>query len=530
MSDIKKILQDYPQYREQLFNRGYLITNGMIADTEKFPFYGNFRKQNCGRYQIYTHKNQRCAIGKKDQVYYVLIGNCINPFDGEIDEKVIIDRIASFGTIESEEALRFINCLTGNFLLASIQGKSIRFLSDPAGMLFGCYGVVNDSFYLSTHAQMIADIEPLTKSEYIQRLEKYRFFNQYGAFFPGDLTQYQELHRILQNHIMIFDGKCVQTRRFFPSKKLLELQTENEYELLLGDVIQILNRTMACYARKYRHPAVSMTGGMDSKTTLACANGLYDRFFFYSYNSMAGDKIDAKAAHAIAEHIGINHIIYDISEQDADFKDIEIVRAVLMHNNGGYHVNNNDVRKREFFRNLLSNGDRFDVEIKSWVSEIARANYYKKFGLKKMPKHLTPKHMMSMYKIFLWERKLAADTCAVFREYIDKTKFHQIPDGYDESDMYLWEFRYSAWGGIVITSEHAYSYEIVIPYNNRILLNRMLQAPKQKRIDDSFHDDLIRKANSGISETGISITNWNETKVRMHVERLYFLINSQLPF
>lgn len=115
---------------------------------------------------------------------------------------------------------------------------------------------------------------------------------------------------------------------------------------------------------------------MDSKTSLACANGLYDSFHYYSYITMPGDKPDADAAHIIAGHLGIPHDIYTVSENDVDFENIEIARAVLMHNNGGYKVNENDVRKREYLRLLCESENGFDVEVKSWVSEIARANYY----------------------------------------------------------------------------------------------------------------------------------------------------------
>ena len=79
----------------------------------------------------------------------------------------------------------------------------------------------------------------------------------------------------------------------------------------------------------------------------------------------------------------------------------------------------------------------------------------------------------------------------------------------------------------MISLEHSFSYEIFIPYNNRALLEIMLKAPLSKRISDEFHEDLIAYNNSAISETGITITNWNETKKRMYVEKAYFLLSSK---
>lgn len=529
MERLQQMLSLHPEYQEQLFIRGFIMTDTTLPSLSEFPFYNCFSDYCVGQYTIRVHKSQKVAISRYKEVAFMLLGNCVNPFSEVISEQEIIEKIAVFQTIDSEDALTYINELTGDFLIIEYNHGILRFLSDPAGMQFACYGLVNHSIFVSSHAQLVADVIPLTKSSYTQRLEKYRFFYKYGLFFPGDLTQYTELHRLLQNHITTFDGNGFSFKRFYPSEQLQPTQSEQEYSDLLHDVICILHNTMQCYAKKYRVPAISMTGGMDSKTTLACTNGLYDKFQYYSYVTMPGDVIDAEAAHKIAEQLAIPHHIHNVTREDQQFPNIEIARAVLEHNNGGYHVNDNDVRKREYFREFCRESSGFDVEVKSWVSEIARANYYKKFGLRKMPEHLTPKNMSSMYKVFLWQRRLYEQTNRVFRDFIEKTGFHSFPEGYDESDMYLWEFRYSAWGGIVITSEHSYSNEIVIPFNNRSLLDRMLQAPKEKRISDEFHEDIIRTANQSIADLGITVTNWNETKNRMRLERLYFLVNSHLP-
>ena len=237
---------------------------------------------------------------------------------------------------------------------------------------------------------------------------------------------------------------------------------------------------------------------------------------------MQGDTIDSDAAHKIADAIGIKHIIDNISYSDEDFDNIEIISKIIEHNKGNYHVNHNDVRKRAYY----DIHKYFDVEIKSWVSEIARANYYKKFGKKKMPKRLTPRQMTTMYKLFLTERELVRETDKIFEDFIRLTKFHNIPEGYDESDLYLWEFRYSAWGGLSITTEQQYSNEIFIPYNNRKLLDLFLKAPLVERISDKLHERIIKTADPIIDTCGITITNWNETKFRMWCEKTYFMLNS----
>lgn len=82
-------------------------------------------------------------------------------------------------------------------------------------------------------------------------------------------------------------------------------------------------------------------------------------------------------------------------------------------------LNDNDIRKRAYFRDT----NDFDIEVKSWISEVLRANYYKKFHENKMLKHLSARNFTSMYKIFIDNRGLARKTDEVFLDYIDKIDF-----------------------------------------------------------------------------------------------------------
>lgn len=515
--------------QSRLFIRGFLVTNDSAIDANAYPFYGSWIRRTIDSFTFLIHPLQTLYYYTDRDTTLFLIGHCLNPFDSLYHEDQILAKLMDKIKQGEDAAIHYLNQLTGSFFIGAIQNGVIHFVSDAAGMLYSCYGMIDDVFCITSHPQLIGDLYPVTKNDYVKQFESYKHFYKYGVFFPGDHTQYDEIKRVLQNHIMTYDSGRVTHRRFYPQRELKEVASEDEYTNLLSQVTSILHKTLELVTKKWTAPAISMTGGMDSKTTLACANQLYDLFTYYSYISMHGDRIDAEAAHAIAEHLGLKHDILMISENDEDFPELVCAKAILEHNQGGYRVNENDVRKRIYLSNL-SDHPAFDVEVKSWVSEIARANYYKKFGLKRLPRHLTPRHMTSMFKIFTTQRKLAKATDRIFDEFIEKTRFHHFPAGYDESDMYLWEFRYSAWGGIVITQQHSYSGDIFIPFNNRLLLDLMLSAPQSKRISDAFHEDLIRFANPHIDETGITITNWNETKKRMYLEKAYFLLHSAFPF
>lgn len=522
IGEVKRITDDSPKFREVLFARGYLFTDAEI-DGNAFPFYGEWRTEKICGYSLLVHPKAKYYALQTEDSSLVLIGHAYNPFDGLYDENEILRKYA-----DSEDKIGYFNQWTGVFTLIVVKADDIEVWGDCAGMQCTYYGTIEKHFYLSSHAQLIGDLCNLTQSAYVRKLTQYRFWQMYGLFLLGDISQFDDVFRLVPNHVLnvaVPKFSCKLTR-FYPNCDISVVKNEWEYDETIVEIGRLLHKNMELIANKWDKPAISMTGGMDSKTTVACANGLYDKFDFYSYISMYGDRPDAEAAEKIAAAIGVTHHTYTISENDGDFEDVSAMRAVMEHNLGDIGaVNANDVRKRLFFLNTPD----FDVEVKSWVSEIGRANYYKKFGLKKMPTQLSPRQMTSMYKFFTYNRTDANATDKIFRQYIEKTAFHSIYN-LDSSDMYLWEFRYGGLGGLTITSEHRVSYDITIPYNNRLLIELFLRLPLEKRIEDIPHFDVIRKMNPAIDQLGITITNYNETKKRMYCERVYYLVNNALPF
>ena len=168
--------------------------------------------------------------------------------------------------------------------------------------------------------------------------------------------------------------------------------------------------------------------------------------------------------------------------------------------------------------------------MKSWVSEVARAYYHKRFAKKKFPKKLTPRYATSLYKVFTTDRKLVSDTDKVFKEFIEKyysdNSFSKIP----WYDLFFWEFRVGSWNGLVITGEQQIAFDIEIPYNNRILLQHLISTPIEKRISDEPHWDIMRKMNSQIADCGISVVNVKHTDNRAKFEKIYLEVSSKLPF
>lgn len=522
-----ELLDQYPQYRNDIFKRGFLITNDTNISLKEYPFYDNWDIKKIHNFIFYLHKKQKLYIYDNGEKVFFLIGHAYNPFTMEIDEVSILKKISDNYKCSKKQYFNCINELTGIFTLGFFDNEKLQLLVDCAG-LQGCYyGNINNKIFISSHMQLIGDICNLSRDPYIDELVNYKYYKLYGPYLPGDLSSYKEVKRLVPNTYVSYEKNMFKIKRFFPNEELLICNTKEKYDETIRQIGKIYHNNMELISKKWNNPAISMTGGTDSKVTVACANGLYDKFSYFSYISQYSEQIDAYAAHKIADKIGINHKIYNISDEDEEFENLDVIRKIITHNVGNIGaLNDNDIRKRAYFKDI----DEFDIEVKSWASEILRATYYKKYHKRKMPKHLSPRNITSMYKVFIGNRKLVKKTDEVFADYMNKIKFGENFSNYDESDMIYWELKYGGWGGLILTGEQKYSFDITLPFNNRILMTLFLSIPLEDRINDRAHKDVTRLMDSKLYDSGIHIVNYNKTKKRMYFEKMYFNINSLIPF
>jgi hypothetical protein len=270
-----------------------------------------------------------------------------------------------------------------------------------------------------------------------------------------------------------------------------------------------------------------MTGGCDSKTTLSCTCKSYHQYTYFSYISSESEEVDAVAAQKICKSLNLPHTIHNISSDDKDFPDIEDLRAILFCNTDALRqTNKNDVRKRCYFTTIKD----FDVEVKSWCSEIGRAYFSKRFaGRTNFGKIATPRKCTTLYKFFLHNRKLVRKTDSIFKEYLENFFQQDATAPIPWQDQFFWEFRVPAWNAGVITGEHRFSFDITIPYNNRIILQLLLSASDNEKIADTIYSLIRQKMNPGIDQTGPTIVNLKHTNNRARFENLYYILHSVFP-
>jgi len=517
MDTVYSALDNQLLYHTFLYARGFLLTNNKNPYAGSSPFYNEWHEHKVNEYSFWVHKKQRYTKVINGKQAIVLIGHAYEPvISQEYREEKLLDELLMRYNRDGGNHLDYFNLWTGSFVLFIFDGTKLLVYGDPAGIQTVFYGIHNDSIYISSHTNLLADVCSLEMDEYVQRLVNYRFYPLFGRALPGDISPYRGFRRLIPNHNLECTGKDISVQRFFPTKEYC--LSSSSYPDLIQAAATILKNSMALIPQKWSRPAISLTGGCDSKTTLSCTTGNFDRYRYFSYSSQAAEEVDAIAAEKICDLLGLPHTLYRISEKDTDFSVLEVYKDILIRNCGNIgSINPNDVRKRIFF----ATKDDFDVEVKSWVSEIARAYYHKRFAKNSFPKKLTPRYATLLYKVFVSNRPLIKDTKQIFEVFLDKyyvnEDFEQIP----WTDLFFWEFRMSSWNGLVISGEQQLSYDITIPYNNRELLRILLSTPEEYRIQDKPHWDIIKLMNTDLYHCDIIIQNAKHTSNRARMERLY---------
>lgn len=523
--ELKSMLDNKPQYQKHLFQKGFLITDAEITNMTLYPFYGNWTVEKLSRYYFVINKEVPFFYSEDKECILYIIGHAYNPFDMEYDEKAILEKLIK---LHDTDFWRYESELTGIYVMGKITKDGIIYhWSDCSGMRISYYGLIDGRYYITSHANIVAYLCDLPEDRYITNLKKSRYFHLFGNILPGDLSAYSELKRTVPNHFYNNDGIV---KRFFPIEPLKECETEDDYQEVLSESARMLKNTMILCSKKWegKNIAISVTGGKDSGETLASANGNYEKFQYFSYISKPEEALDANAAEIICKKLDLKHRIINIPDNNSLVDEFDLLNEIVYCNGGNIgYIKPNEIRKRS----VLINDNKIDLEVKSWVNEITRAYWYKKYAKTHFPQKPTGRYLATLYKVFVENRLLFVKTSKVFDDYIRKYMTDaDIKLIGDWTTLWSWEFGFSAGEGQSLFAEHILSYDITIPFNNRQLVYLMLRPKLQDRIADRLQGDIIKVNNPEQDALHIRVVNAAHTRKRALMERLYLFINTHLPF
>jgi len=523
--EMKAVLEEYPQYKDKLYCRGFLLTSSNPIMQKEYPFYGNWNVQTLSNPQgrdlfIFTHKLTKSYVYQSETATHFLIGHAYNPYSMEHQESLILESLAKALDRSENDYWKKESELTGVFCVGYLKNNSLTFSTDCTGMQLVYYGEHAGDVYVSSHSKLVAELCGYRQDEYISRLVNSKFYRYWGTFLPGDCSPYKELKRVVPNFAFRYNltTNVFSFDRYYPVSQIREI-TEEQYPETLKNIADILENSLQLISMKWprKRAAISVTGGRDSTTTLAAARSVYDQLKYFSYFSKESEKVDADAAKVLCDYLGLEHITYAIPEESDLYRDIEVVKKILECNAGCIgHNNLNDVKKRIYLDTIHD----FDVEIKSWVDELSRAEAQNKYNTRRFPQKPSAGYYRCMWKVIV-NPKLIWESNRIFKDYLNKYYNDEVLSFLPWTDYFYWEFSWSSGEGTFLTSEHKFSDEITIPYNNRLLLNTMFTVPLEKRLNSQIQIDAIRSLDRRIEESKVHVKNVAHTDTWSFIIRTY---------
>ncbi|RAS79917.1 asparagine synthase-related protein [Priestia endophytica] len=514
---IEDILNKNTQLQKLLFRRGYLFTSKKLNIINKFPFYNHWSETKIKNFYLYLHNDQKGYIVTRNNKSFILIGHAYNPWDNISDEKQILDVCADAYEISKTKFFSELSKITGVFSILVTEGSNVFAVQDSTGIMPLFYTENKEELFCSSHSQLIADICHFNMDPRIERLVNSKFYLIGIRHLPGVKSPFNQIKALTANTYL--ESSPLKIQRFFPTKQL-EVNSENPLET----ICYVLKNSMKLVSDKF-NASISLTGGTDSKMTLAAAKDFYDRYKYFSFISTEAEEKDALAAKKICKQLGLEHSIYKVPEKNDDIEEYENISEIINHN-AGYIKKHKDAELRKIIYLYLQN--QIGMEVKSHIAEIGRAFYYKKLGKTKMPQSLKPRHMSNLYKRNMFNRDTLKYMDEAFQEFIQTTKFGQDFDNrYDESDMFYWEHRMSQWSSLV-KQDFDISHDTTIIYNNRKLLDLFMNFGLADRIEDGPQKEIIKQLNSELYNIDISNENAMKNKKRILLEKVFFDVNSRL--
>lgn len=522
-SDMHLLLEASPQYQRLLFRRGYLISNAADVDLQAYPFFGQWATSPLGTVDgravaLHHHPDRRVHLAEDRGITIVLIGHAYNPFTMESAEAAILTQLlAAWHDVEGA-FWDAVSELTGIHLIVVREGHRLVAVQDCAGLQSCYFGRVGDDLFLTSHPQLVADLRGLELDPFVTRLIASRPYHIGNRHLPGNSSPFPELKRLGGNSFVDLTGGAFRITRFFPTELRVEVNSQDEIDRVVRQSAQLLHRDLELVTQKWQQPAISLTGGTDSKTTLACASGLYEHFRYFSFHAKPQEMVDATAAHGICEALSLEHTIYPIPTTNGDVPDFDVLKAIIDHNTSYFvQLGDHEIRKLIYLMRLGA----FDVEVKSWASEITRVFLERKYDIQ-MPHKLTPRHFSIFQTRYFGDRKLLAESDHRYECFMEEVGLTQGLGSYEHADLFYWEVRMGAWGASVLGAFDL-AHEVTIPFNNRKLVTLFLTLPRQMRKTDDAHRAVMAAAEPRIPALEVEVPNLYFHRYRVWLEKAYYL-------
>lgn len=278
-----------------LYARGFLLTRSEASVPE------HWSAVSLGAWTFYHDPVAAVAVRGGT----LLFGHAIDLRSGEGRIGSIAERID-----ESDGSARqdLIDHLAGRFLVVQATGDDLRLQQDAAGLRAVYWTDRSERFFAGSHQKLVAEQISAGRSDFAGGYLSRNGFQ----VTPGRATSHLGVVRLLPNTELGTGTRDLE--RVYPR----DARSEASVGEVAGLVIDSVDAQLPAL-RSTPDVVVSLSAGLDSRTTLALLRPIIDHLTFFTYDlnyreKNDGNRHDRATALALVESFGLRHRMLDISE------------------------------------------------------------------------------------------------------------------------------------------------------------------------------------------------------------------------
>lgn len=415
---------------------------------------------------LHVHPNTSVAVSSSDGKAIAIVGEAIHPEHSQASAADIVNLLLRCENRQSE-----IDKLVGRFaILESDQRRQISIQTDAIAMRSVYFGQHNGTTIAASSAKLVS-------------LACHLKADRSGAAsfklgYAGIETPYRGVRRLPPNSSLDLNGGAV--RRFFPLEPVPTCALEEAWDFAFSRARRVTSGSM-----QRRPLLLSLTAGLDSRTTLAATRGLWPELTFFTYKGphLPPHERDVLVALDIARALGLRHLTLDYS----GFVPDPSVLAAIKCNTFSSHAHMLACAYHHFL------GGHKYLHIRTNLMEITRSNLY---GYHDSRPEFSggPATARQMAQYYALAGKLAFSDRQVtaFEQYCELTQLHRALRFANAWDLYFVEHRMGGWhAGLVAESDVA--FETIIAFNSREIIKRFMGVPQQTRYSSQLLRERLKR-------------------------------------
>ena len=444
---------------------GYVYKKGFIFSREKIKPRKDWESFEIGggkknRYILHYDPCNGFHFSQRGKYWCALLGRVLDTNIWTTD----IDRVADILSQQLEDSeekfYNYIDCLNGRFVIFYGDKNRCRVMNDATGMRSVYYHT--EKCMIASHYGLIADCCEAEEEPYYSKYNTLRSPKPWAL--PGDMTPYKNIRILIPNHEIKTEN--MQISRFYPRRDHTDHSPDEIAENMADNI-----RRQAELLAENNTLLFSVTGGNDSRVSMAASRNIREKCVYFSYQNVkeeekfnkdkVGRKKDCAYGQYISDLYGLKFIPLNL-DHEVD----EGLIKTLQKNHYHQHI----VTTIEPYIEQLPKG----LHIRSNLIEIIRdINYLYLYNEKKSA-------LENLVKWMQYEEHRTAEVSEAVLDYYKRNEYDKIFN-YEFAHMVYWEYRMATWMNASVLAEEDMAFETHMLLNCRKLLEYGFCIPKYYR-------------------------------------------------